>query len=49
MIIGERAKRERDTLRSVQSRIAIYVYTRKMVPIMGRASELIAEIILYER
>ena len=29
---------ERDTLRSVQSRIVYILYTRKMVPIMGRAS-----------
>ena len=36
LLASERS--ERDTLRSVQSRIAIYVYTRKMVPITGRAS-----------
>ena len=35
-VIGERS--ERDTLRSVQSRIVYILYTRKMVPITGRVS-----------
>ena len=49
LLASERS--ERDTLRSVQLRIAdiyINIYTRRMVPIMGRAS-LIAEVILYVR
>ena len=52
MIIGERAKRARHSqVCSIENRGYIYIllYTRKMVPIMGRASELIAEIILYVR
>ena len=45
-IIGERAKRARHSqVCSIENRV--YIITRKMVPIMGRASELIAEIILY--
>ena len=36
-----------DTLRSVQSRIAIYVYTRNMVPIPRRARSFLVVVFIH--